>query len=72
MARFRTVIPIIRFFVGQEYNITVRSIGIDIVLGSTDVIRSVVESGDIVAVHAVTFDENPLGIMRRGIACTLN
>jgi predicted nuclease with TOPRIM domain len=72
MASFETVIPIIRICVGQEYNITVGSIGIDIVLGSTDVICSVVESGDIVAIHAITFDENPLDIMRHGIVCILN
>ena len=72
MTDFGALIPVIRICVGQEYDIAVGGIWIDIVLGSTDIIRGVVESGDIVAIHAITFDENPLDITQCGIACTLN
>ena len=71
MTSFRALIPTIRICVGKEHDITVGSIGIDIVLGSTDIIRGVVESGDVVAIHAITSDENPLDIMRRRIRYTL-
>jgi hypothetical protein len=48
--------------IGKEHDVTVRRIGVDGILRSSNIIRGVIESSKVVAVHAVAQDKQLFGL----------